>query len=113
MGNDSEDEDKTSQTARSQIPGVTVGVAPSFKSAERAEKRKEFNMKMEQKQEALEAETRENIIRKMVTYCYIGQFWLDMTSNESILVRLDFKRVTGQMPNFVKYMSKDLTGNSG
>ncbi|KAJ0464487.1 putative protein WAVE-DAMPENED 2 [Helianthus annuus] len=41
MGNDSEDEDKTSQTARSQIPGVTVGVAPSFRSAERAEKRKE------------------------------------------------------------------------
>ncbi|MFS8009435.1 hypothetical protein Hanom_Chr14g01284691 [Helianthus anomalus] len=65
MGNDSEDEDKTSQTARSQIPGVTVGVAPSFRSAERAEKRKEFNMKIEQKQEALEAETRENIIRKM------------------------------------------------
>ncbi|XP_022005206.1 protein WVD2-like 2 isoform X3 [Helianthus annuus] len=65
MGNDSEDEGKTSQTARYQIPGVTVGVAPSFRSAERAEKRKEFNMKIEQKQEALEAETRENIIRKM------------------------------------------------
>ncbi|KAK1423690.1 hypothetical protein QVD17_18998 [Tagetes erecta] len=46
----------TSRTARSR---VTVGVAPSFRSAQRAEQRKEFYTKLEQKHQALKAERME------------------------------------------------------
>lgn len=46
----------TSRTVKSR---VTVGVAPSFKSAQRAAQRKEFYTKLEQKHEALKAEKME------------------------------------------------------
>lgn len=46
----------TSRTVKSR---VTVGVAPSFKSAQRAAQRKEFYSKLEQKHEALKAEKME------------------------------------------------------
>ncbi|XP_076942970.1 protein WAVE-DAMPENED 2-like [Bidens hawaiensis] len=54
MGNDS-DEDKTSQTSRN-LPGP--GVAPSFRSAERAEKRKE------EEEEAAIRELRKSMVVK-------------------------------------------------
>ncbi|CAI0448997.1 unnamed protein product [Linum tenue] len=38
------------------IKSITVGTAPTFKSAERAQRRKEFYTKLEEKQKALEAE---------------------------------------------------------
>ncbi|CAI9284456.1 unnamed protein product [Lactuca saligna] len=46
----------TSRTVRSR---VTVGVAPTFKSAQRAAQRKEFYTKLEQKHQALKAEKME------------------------------------------------------
>lgn len=46
----------TSRTVKSR---VTVGVAPSFKSAQRAAQRKEFYTKLEQKHQALKAEKME------------------------------------------------------
>ncbi|KAI3691290.1 hypothetical protein L2E82_49577 [Cichorium intybus] len=46
----------TSRTLKSR---VTVGVAPSFKSAQRAAQRKEFYTKLEQKHQALKAEKME------------------------------------------------------
>ncbi|CAN8241616.1 unnamed protein product [Cochlearia groenlandica] len=45
---------------RSNKPKLTVGVAPTFRSTERLERRKEFYQKLEEKQKALEEEKREN-----------------------------------------------------
>lgn len=46
-------------TSRTMKSRVTVGVAPSFKSAQRAAQRKEFYSKLEQKHQALKAEKME------------------------------------------------------
>ncbi|CAG7881652.1 unnamed protein product [Brassica rapa] len=49
-----------SSTATSVISKVTIGVAPTFRSTSRVERRKEFYKKLEDKQKALEEEKREN-----------------------------------------------------
>ncbi|GJZ33306.1 WVD2-like protein 2 isoform X1 [Tanacetum coccineum] len=60
MGTDTDDDEKMD---RARQLGTTVGVAPSFRSAERAEKRREFYKKLEEKQQAQEAEKMENEMR--------------------------------------------------
>lgn len=47
-------------SVRSIKPKVTIGVAPTFSSTSRLERRKEFYKKLEEKQKALEEEKREN-----------------------------------------------------
>ncbi|EOA35399.1 hypothetical protein CARUB_v10020601mg [Capsella rubella] len=47
-------------SVRSFKPKLTVGVAPTFTSTARLERRREFYQKLEEKQKALEAEKREN-----------------------------------------------------
>uniref|UniRef100_A0A1J3ISV5 Protein WVD2-like 1 n=1 Tax=Noccaea caerulescens TaxID=107243 RepID=A0A1J3ISV5_NOCCA len=47
-------------STRTMKPKVTVGVAPTFRSTARLERRKEFYQKLEEKQKALEEEKREN-----------------------------------------------------
>ncbi|CAN7009072.1 hypothetical protein IGI04_011217 [Brassica rapa subsp. trilocularis] len=49
-----------SSTATSVRSKVTIGVAPTFRSTSRVERRKEFYKKLEDKQKALEEEKREN-----------------------------------------------------
>ncbi|CAN6980440.1 unnamed protein product [Brassica oleracea var. botrytis] len=60
---DDEEEDSfsvASSTATSVRSKVTIGVAPTFRSTSRVERRKEFYKKLEDKQKALEEEKREN-----------------------------------------------------
>ncbi|KAF8046481.1 hypothetical protein N665_3660s0003 [Sinapis alba] len=55
-----DDEDDSFSIASSRAKsGVTHGSAPTFKSAQRAEKRKEYYQKLEEKNQALEAERNE------------------------------------------------------
>ncbi|ESQ29818.1 hypothetical protein EUTSA_v10023556mg [Eutrema salsugineum] len=47
-------------SVRTTKPKITIGVAPTFRSTSRLERRKEFYQKLEEKQKALEEEKREN-----------------------------------------------------
>ncbi|XP_019100891.1 PREDICTED: protein WVD2-like 2 [Camelina sativa] len=51
---------RSATSIRSFKPKITVGVAPTFTSTARLERRREFYQKLEEKQKALEAEKREN-----------------------------------------------------
>ncbi|CAG7882037.1 unnamed protein product [Brassica rapa] len=56
---DDEDDSFSIASLRRAKSGVTHGSAPTFKSAQRAEKRKEYYQKLEEKNQALEAERNE------------------------------------------------------